>query len=78
MRFSPRLFLSLALALCLAAKAWADDVYQWSVPVYGGSDRRAYLWIPPNCSHVRGLIVGLNNMQEEHLFQYEARLDRLA
>jgi hypothetical protein len=71
MRFSPRLFLLLALALCLAAKAWADDVYQWSVPVYGGSDRRAYLWIPPNCSHVRGLIVGLNNMQEEHLFQYD-------
>ncbi len=75
--FSPVL-VALSLALCLIPKASADDVYQWSVPVYGGEDRRAYLWIPPGCTHVRGLILGLNNMQEEYLFMNEEFRKNLA
>jgi hypothetical protein len=36
-------------------------VYQYSVPV---GPRRAYLWIPPSCTHVRGVIISLYNLLE--------------
>jgi hypothetical protein len=78
MRFLSPLLALLSLALCLIPRASADDVYQWSVPVYGGEDRRAYLWIPPGCRQVRGLILGLNNMQEEYLFMNDAFRKNLA
>jgi hypothetical protein len=78
MKFLPSHLLSFSFALLLSTHVWADDVYQWSVPVYGGEERRAYLWIPPGCQHVRGLIVGLNNMQEEHLFMYDTFRKNLA
>jgi hypothetical protein len=68
MRFYTLLLFFSVLALLLDSTSLGDDVYQWSVPVIDGKDRRAYLWIPPGCQHVRGLVVGLNNMQEEHLF----------
>jgi len=38
-----------------------DAVYQYSVPV---GQRRAYLWIPPRCVHVRGLIIAMENALE--------------
>lgn len=38
-----------------------DHVYQYAVPV--GSST-AYLWIPPSCSMVKGLIIALDNMLE--------------
>ncbi len=45
-------------------------VYQWSVPVEGGNDiKRAYLWIPERAQHIRGLVVGLQNMLEKPMFQ---------
>jgi len=78
MRFFSPALAALSLALFLIPKVVADDVYQWSVPVYGGEDRRAYLWIPPGCRHVRGLILGLNNMQEEYLFMDDAFRRNLA
>jgi len=55
-------------------------VYQWSLPMapfYTGtagtywpydSQRRAYLWIPPACTKVQGVVVGLHNMLEKPLF----------
>ena len=61
--------------------AWtppARSVYQWSVPVippmpaYAATadpDRKAYLWIPPGCTLVRGLVTGLQNMLERPLFE---------
>src|SRR3982751_1924712 len=36
-------------------------VYQYSVPV---GDRQAFLWIPPDCKHVRGVIISLFNLLE--------------
>ena len=36
-------------------------VYQYSVPV---GPRQAYLWIPPACLHVRGVIISLSNLLE--------------
>lgn len=55
-------------------------VYQWSLPMkpfYSGtngttwqydSQRRAYLWIPPGCAKVQGVMVGLHNMLEKPMF----------
>jgi len=55
-------------------------VYQYSVPMTGfftsssgtywpaDSQRRAYLWIPPTCTKVQGVIIGLHNMLEKPMF----------
>jgi len=37
------------------------SIYQYSVPVEG---RRAFLWIPPACRHVRGVIISFANLTE--------------
>ena len=37
-------------------------VYQYSVQ---DGDRRVYLWVPPTCGHVRGLIVAFKNLTEQ-------------
>jgi len=39
----------------------ASSVYQYSA--LAGS-RRAYLWIPPHCSHLRGTIMAMSNLTE--------------
>lgn len=44
-------------------------VWQYSVPLEQGTERRAYLWIPPACGHVRGVIFGLQNMLERPMFE---------
>ena len=38
-------------------------VYQYSVPV---GSRQAYLWIPPECKQIRGVIISLNNLLERN------------
>lgn len=38
-----------------------NSVYQYSVSV---GDRQAYLWLPPDCKHVRGVIISLSNLLE--------------
>jgi len=32
--------------------------------------REAYLWIPPNCQHVRGVVFGQHNMEEEGILEH--------
>lgn len=44
-------------------------LWQYSVPMAGTVEQRAYLWIPPTCHRVRGLMVGLQNMLEKPLFE---------
>lgn len=39
----------------------AQAVYQYSVKE---GDRRVYLWVPPDCFHIRGLVVAFENMTE--------------
>jgi hypothetical protein len=47
-----------------------DSTYQWSLPMPSPDfERRAYLWVPPKCKHVRGVVVGLQNMLEKLMFQ---------
>jgi hypothetical protein len=38
-----------------------ETVYQYSVPV---GNRRAFLWIPPDCMYVRGVIISFSNLLE--------------
>jgi hypothetical protein len=42
--------------------------WQWSIAVKGGIDKagpaRAFLWIPPNCQKIRGVILAQHNMEE--------------
>ena len=34
-------------------RAWGT-VWQYSIPIELGTERRAYLWVPPDCRYVRG------------------------
>ncbi|MCD0487636.1 hypothetical protein LPB86_05315 [Pedobacter sp. MC2016-14] len=52
--------------------------WQWSVPVEGiisaetKEHPTAFLWIPPNCKQVRGIVVGQHNMLEEGILEHTA------
>lgn len=52
----------------------ARPEWQWGITLDGFSQKpvpaRAYLWIPPGCKRVRGVVVGQQNMQEEQLFEH--------
>jgi hypothetical protein len=63
-------FLFLADGVSARAAEW-----QWSVPVPPLADRpnetpRAFLWIPPNCERVRGVVFGHHNMEEIGVFEH--------
>jgi hypothetical protein len=67
------------IALVGTASAVAGPaVYQWSVSVdtvvseETGKAPRAYLWIPPTCDKVRGVVLGQHNMLEEPLLEHPA------
>lgn len=70
----------LLLSLCLSSLVYAHDdgVYQWATEVEGivsketGKAPRAYLWLPPNATKVRAVIVGQHNMLEEPIFAHPA------
>lgn len=66
-----KLCLAIVAALFLPAVAALAAEYQWSMPMPQSptGERRAYLWIPPDCRHVRGLIIGLQNMLEKPMFE---------
>jgi hypothetical protein len=53
----------------------SESVWQWSVPVGQG---RAFLWIPPDCSRIRAVMVGQHNMSEEGIFENETMRRELA
>ena len=49
--------------------------WQWSVPMGKGL---AFLWIPPECQHVRAVVVGQNNMIEQGILEHPAFRKTLA
>jgi len=65
--------LALLSALNLRASAQtvlpAPGVWQYSVQLEADTQRRAYLWIPPDCKQVRAVFFGLQNMMERNLFE---------
>lgn len=68
-------FFCVSILLISFTRCFADSVWQWSVKVNSVSldnahnHPRAFLWIPPNCKYVRGIVVGQNNMLEEGILQ---------
>jgi hypothetical protein len=69
-------FALLAFGAALHAAEW-----QWSVvapttpttqPVERRERPRAFLWIPPNCERVRGIVLGQHNMEEEPILEHPA------
>lgn len=58
-----------------AAELEKNRVYQWETDIDSvpGEDennpRRAFLWIPPGCEQLRGLIVGGHNQLEESIME---------
>lgn len=57
-----RLPLLCAALLLFAPPLRASDVYQYSVQE---GSRRVYLWVPPPCRAVRGLLVAFRNLTEQ-------------
>ena len=65
LRHDPVFLAALSLTPTVAGAA----EWQYSVPAEGSATRRAYLWVPPDCRHLRGLLVGLQNMLEKPMFE---------
>ena len=67
-------FAAFAFLLAATLPVGAAD-WQWSVPVSSvvsseNKDHpRAFLWIPPGCEHVRGVILAQHNMEEEPILE---------
>jgi hypothetical protein len=71
---------TLAVWIWFAASA---AEWQWSVPVpplpdHTNETPRAFLWIPPDCERVRGVVFGHHNMEEEGVFEHPAFRSTLA
>lgn len=64
--------------------ATRDALWQWSVPLTGfvspetNDNPRAFLYIPPNCKRVRGVVIGQHNMLEEPVLEHNAVRQGLA
>lgn len=77
MRNRPLVLVAFVAGLALASPGRAAE-YQWSATVDGVTSSetkkppRAFLWIPPNCDRVRGVVVGQHNMQEEQILEHPA------
>lgn len=72
-----RAMLCMFVMTCLAANAQSiDRTYQWSVPIDAATSSEtggppvAFLWIPPDCQRVRGVVVGQHNMEEEVILDH--------
>jgi hypothetical protein len=90
LRFLPIVSVRHSLAAALLATVFsgpalhaAEAEWQWSVemsevtsPETGGPPR-AFLWIPPDCERVRGIVVGQHNMEEEPILEHPVFRDAL-
>jgi len=77
------LFLSLMYAITGMAQVNAPgQIWQWSVKVQGavngGGQSRAYMWIPANCTKVRGMVLAQNNMEEFSILENQNFRDEMA
>ena len=71
MRKNLLVFIILLISVKIQAKEW-----QWMTPIksiVSGETKdnpKAFLWIPSNCKHVRGVVVGQHNMLEEGILEH--------
>jgi hypothetical protein len=63
-----RSIIFVAILICASNQMIRAAVWQWSVPVKSekpqNGSARAWLWIPPNCERLRGVVVAQHNMEE--------------
>jgi pimeloyl-ACP methyl ester carboxylesterase len=61
--FIQRILLQVALSvtIVIATSQASAAVYQYSIPV---GLRTAYLWVPPRCREVRGVVIAMANLTE--------------
>ncbi|MEO7099576.1 MAG: hypothetical protein ABI162_09470, partial [Luteolibacter sp.] len=70
------LIFSALLIVPLSTQSARAAEWQWSAPIEStisseNKDHpRAFLWIPPNCGHLRGVVIGQHNMEEEPIFEH--------
>ena len=68
--------LAACVLVLVAAQTGLAAEWQWSTPVQSvistetHDHPRAFLWIPPGCKRIRGVVVGQHNMQEEQIFEH--------
>lgn len=67
--------LALAVVLSMGSGVASAAVYQWSVP---DGNARAYLWVPPECAYVRGVVVASHNMLEQRILEHPVMRETLA
>jgi hypothetical protein len=69
----PLVLLLLAVAIMPTGSAHGAE-WQWSILVRNSRENpgtaRAWLWIPPNCVKVRGVVVAQHNMQEISILEH--------
>jgi len=57
----------------LAAQDYPQSVWQWSTSTPSenpqNGEARAFLWIPPNCKLVRGVVLAQDNMEERTILE---------
>lgn len=46
----------------------STPVWQWSLPL--ANNKRAFLWLPPDCEQVRAIVVGQDNMIEQGIMEH--------
>lgn len=77
------MLISISFLFVFSAKVLAAE-WQWSVNVNSivssetNDHPGAFLWIPPDCKQVRGVVVGQHNMLEEGIFEHKAFRKTLA
>lgn len=70
--------LVMTLTFCLVSTAASAAEWQWSAEIQPsdgnakGGSARAFLWIPPDCQRVRGVVFGQHNMEEEAVLEHAA------
>ncbi|MES2438019.1 MAG: hypothetical protein V4584_03080 [Verrucomicrobiota bacterium] len=62
-----RNFLTVISLLSGSPSVFAEAEWQWSV---ADGEARAYLWIPPDCQRVRGLVFANHNMVEQGILEH--------
>ena len=70
LNFSLRPTLRIGIAAFLSALAFCEAraaEWQWSVP---DGEARAYLWIPPDCEWVNGVVLANHNMIEQGILEH--------
>jgi hypothetical protein len=63
------------VVLCVFGSPLQAAEWQWSAP---DGEARAYLWIPPDCPRVRGIVVASHNMVEQGILEHPALRGTLA